>query len=80
MKYIFIGLIRLYQKTLSPFIGQECRHLPTCSHYGIEAFQKHGTIKGGYLTLVRVLKCNPWGTSGYDPVPEKFSFFKKVNK
>ena len=64
-----IGLIRLYQMTLSPFIGRSCRYTPTCSNYGIEAIRKHGPIKGSWLTLKRVLSCNPWGGSGYDPVP-----------
>ncbi|MBS7357353.1 MAG: membrane protein insertion efficiency factor YidD [Candidatus Limimorpha sp.] len=64
-----ILLIRLYQITLSPFIGQSCRYIPTCSNYGIEAIKKYGAIKGGWLTLKRILSCNPWGGSGYDPVP-----------
>ena len=64
-----IGLIRLYQVTLSPLIGRSCRYTPTCSNYGIEAIRKHGPIKGSWLTLKRVLSCNPWGGSGYDPVP-----------
>ncbi len=64
-----IGLIKLYQITLSPFIGRSCRYTPTCSNYGIEAIQKHGPLKGSWLTLKRVLSCNPWGGSGYDPVP-----------
>ena len=64
-----IGLIRLYQITLSPFIGRSCRYTPTCSNYGIEAIRKHGPLKGSWLTLKRVLSCNPWGGSGYDPVP-----------
>lgn len=64
-----IGLIRLYQITLSPFIGRACRYTPTCSNYGIEAIRKHGPIKGTWLTIKRVLSCNPWGGSGYDPVP-----------
>ena len=66
---ILIGLIKLYQVTLSPFIGRSCRYTPACSNYGIEAIQKHGPIKGSWLTLKRVLSCNPWGGSGYDPVP-----------
>ena len=66
---LFIGLIKLYQITLSPFIGNSCRYLPTCSNYGIEAIRKYGAFKGGYLTLKRVLSCHPWGGSGYDPVP-----------
>jgi len=66
---LLIGLIKLYQITLSPFIGNSCRYLPTCSNYGIEAIKKYGPFKGGYLTLKRVLSCHPWGGSGYDPVP-----------
>ena len=64
-----ILLIRIYQLTLSPFIGNQCRYTPTCSNYGIEAIKKYGAIKGGWLTLKRILSCNPWGGSGYDPVP-----------
>ena len=66
---LLIGLIRLYQGTLSPLIGRSCRYTPTCSNYGIEAIQKYGPIKGSWLTLKRILSCNPWGGSGYDPVP-----------
>lgn len=66
---MLIGLIKLYQVTLSPFIGRSCRYTPTCSNYGIEAIQKHGPFKGTWLTIKRVLSCNPWGGSGYDPVP-----------
>ena len=64
-----ILLIRIYQYTLSPFIGRNCRYTPTCSNYGIEAIRKYGAIKGGLLTIKRILSCNPWGGSGYDPVP-----------
>ncbi|MBR6774522.1 MAG: membrane protein insertion efficiency factor YidD [Bacteroidales bacterium] len=66
---LMILLIRVYQYTLSPFIGRNCRYTPTCSNYGIEAIKKYGAIKGGWLTLKRILSCNPWGGSGYDPVP-----------
>ena len=66
---LLIGMIRLYQVTLSPFIGRACRYTPTCSNYGIEAIRKHGPFKGSWLTLKRVLSYNPWGGSGYDPVP-----------
>lgn len=66
---ILIGLIKLYQVTLSPLIGRACRYTPTCSNYGIEAIRKHGPLKGSLLTIKRVLSCNPWGGSGYDPVP-----------
>jgi len=67
--WFFIALIRIYQFTLSPFLGKQCRFTPTCSQYGIEALQKHGALKGSWLTLKRILRCNPWGGSGYDPVP-----------
>ncbi len=64
-----ILLIRIYQVTLSPWLGNSCRYTPTCSNYGIEAIRKYGFFKGGWLTFKRILSCNPWGGSGYDPVP-----------
>jgi putative membrane protein insertion efficiency factor len=67
----FVLLIRIYQVLISPLFPSSCRYSPTCSHYGIEAFQKHGLIKGGWLTIKRIASCNPWGGSGYDPVPER---------
>ncbi|WP_105404862.1 MULTISPECIES: membrane protein insertion efficiency factor YidD [unclassified Neorhizobium] len=65
-----MGLIRLYQLTLSGFIGNSCRHIPTCSEYGYEAVARHGLWPGGWMTLFRVGRCGPGGTSGLDPVPE----------
>ncbi|MBI9036683.1 MAG: membrane protein insertion efficiency factor YidD [Bacteroidales bacterium] len=65
----FIFLIRIYQYALSPYIGNSCRYTPTCSVYGVEAIKKHGPFKGGWLSVKRFLSCNPWGGSGYDPVP-----------
>lgn len=65
----FILLIRVYQWTLSPWIGRGCRYTPTCSRYGIEALRKYGVFKGSYLTAKRILSCHPWGGHGYDPVP-----------
>jgi putative membrane protein insertion efficiency factor len=65
----FIGLIRLYQWTISPLLGPKCRFTPTCSHYAVEAFQKHGLFKGLWLMARRIARCHPWGGSGYDPVP-----------
>ena len=65
----FIVLIKLYQWIISPWLGNQCRYQPTCSHYGIKAFKKHGPVKGFWLTLKRVSKCHPWGGHGYDPVP-----------
>ena len=66
---IFIVLIRFYQMIISPLFPASCRYTPTCSQYGIEAIQKYGPFKGGYLTLKRIFSCHPWGGSGYDPVP-----------
>ena len=66
-----VGFIRFYQLTLSGFIGHSCRHQPTCSEYGYEAIARFGLPRGGWLTAKRVAKCNPWGTSGYDPVPNR---------
>lgn len=66
---LLIGLIRLYQITLSPWLGGACRYTPTCSNYGIQALEKYGALKGSWLTIKRVVSCNPWGGSGYDPVP-----------
>jgi len=68
---LFISLIRGYQKYISPLTPPSCRYLPTCSQYSIEALQKHGLRKGGWLALKRIGSCHPWGGSGYDPVPDK---------
>jgi len=65
----FIGLIKIYQLIISPWMGRTCRYTPTCSQYGIEAFKKYGPIKGGWLTLKRIARCHPWGGHGHDPVP-----------
>jgi putative membrane protein insertion efficiency factor len=66
---LLISVVRLYQLIMSPLIGKSCRHIPTCSAYCIEAIKRFGPLKGGWLTVKRVSKCNPWSTSGYDPVP-----------
>jgi len=65
----FIALIRFYQRFISPLTPPTCRFYPTCSHYGLEAFRVHGVWKGLILTTWRILRCNPWGGSGFDPVP-----------
>jgi putative membrane protein insertion efficiency factor len=62
-------LIRGYQLFISPILPSSCRFTPTCSQYGIEAIKKHGPFKGGYLTVRRIFRCNPWGGHGHDPVP-----------
>ena len=71
MKKILISFIRFYQLTFSSLMGHNCRFQPTCSEYARQAIQIHGTLKGSYLTLKRLLKCHPWSKSGYDPVPPK---------
>lgn len=72
MKYLVIGIFRLYQKVISPLTPPSCRFYPTCSHYGVEAVQKHGAIKGTYLAAKRILSCHPFHEGGYDPVPEEW--------
>jgi len=69
IRKLLIILIRAYQRFISPIFPPSCRYTPTCSRYAIEALQKHGVIKGLWLALKRILSCNPWGGSGYDPVP-----------
>jgi len=66
---IMIGGIHFYQYAISPYLPPSCRYTPSCSAYGIEALKKHGPFKGGWLTIKRIASCNPWGGSGYDPVP-----------
>ncbi|MDN4754155.1 membrane protein insertion efficiency factor YidD [Porphyromonadaceae bacterium W3.11] len=61
--------IRFYRRFISPMLPSSCRFTPTCSQYGMEAIKKHGPFKGLALTIWRILRCNPWGGSGYDPVP-----------
>lgn len=65
----FILIIRFYQLAISPYLPSSCRYTPTCSVYGIEALKKYGPFKGSWLTIKRIASCNPWGGSGYDPVP-----------
>ena len=64
-----IRLIRIYQKYISPYKRTKCPYAPTCSAYAVEAIEKHGALKGGLLTLWRLLRCNPFSHGGYDPVP-----------
>jgi len=69
MKRLLVGLIRVYQYAISPFLGRSCRYFPSCSAYAVEAVEKHGAIKGGWLSVKRVSRCHPWHPGGYDPVP-----------
>ena len=69
LKKIFSFLISIYQTCISPLFGAHCKFTPTCSQYCKEAILKYGVIKGGYLGIKRILRCNPWNDGGYDPVP-----------
>lgn len=69
MKRILMVLISFYRKQISPFRPPCCRFIPTCSAYALEAIERHGAVRGGFLALKRVLKCHPLHAGGYDPVP-----------
>jgi putative membrane protein insertion efficiency factor len=71
MKYVFMGLIRIYQRAVSPLLGPRCRYYPSCSQYGYEAMSVHGALKGTILTAWRILRCNPWSAGGIDEVPAR---------
>ncbi len=66
---LLIKLIRIYQRWVSPMTAPHCRFQPSCSAYAVEALESHGLVRGSVLSLWRLLRCNPWGGSGYDPVP-----------
>lgn len=68
--WILLLPVYFYRSVISPLTPPSCRYTPTCSQYTIEALKKHGPFKGSYLSAKRILSCNPWGGSGYDPVPE----------
>ena len=69
LAWIGIVPVRAYQWFISPLLPPNCRYEPTCSAYAVEALQRHGLLRGSWLTLRRLLRCHPWGASGYDPVP-----------
>lgn len=69
MKWLLLLFIRGYRTLISPMLPRSCRFYPTCSAYATEAITRHGAIKGSYLSIRRILKCHPWGGSGFDPVP-----------
>lgn len=69
--WLLIIPVKLYQILISPILPNSCRHIPTCSNYTIEALKTHGVFIGLWLSIKRILRCHPWGTSGYDPVPPK---------
>jgi hypothetical protein len=69
MKRLLLGLVRLYQYLISPLLGPRCRFHPSCSHYAIEALERHGALRGSWLAMRRLGRCHPWHPGGYDPVP-----------
>lgn len=77
MRKLFILPIRLYQSIISPWLGRNCRFEPTCSEYTAQAITEWGILKGTYLGVKRIIKCHPWGSGGFDPVPTKEE--KKTN-
>lgn len=77
MKKIFLAIIRFYRKNISPNTKPSCKYYPTCSVYAMEAIENFGAFKGGFMSLWRILRCNPFSKGGYDPVPEKKGFKKK---
>jgi putative membrane protein insertion efficiency factor len=70
MRRLLVGTIRSYQLVLSPLLGPRCRFYPSCSHYAIEAIERHGAARGGRLALRRLVRCHPLNAGGYDPVPD----------
>ena len=69
MKRAILRMIRFYQKAMSPLFPPRCRYIPTCSEYALQAVEKYGPLRGGFLALRRLLRCNPFHKGGYDPVP-----------
>ena len=69
MKHVLIGLLKVYRAVISPLYGDVCKFHPTCSAYSLDAIRAHGSIKGTWLTLRRLVRCHPWSLGGYDPVP-----------
>ena len=67
--HMAVGAVRAYQWTVRPLIGANCRFLPSCSDYAVDAFRTHGAVRGSGLAVRRILRCNPWCEGGYDPVP-----------
>lgn len=69
MKRVLLAVFRFYQRAISPLFSPRCRYIPTCSEYAVEAVEKYGALKGGWLALKRFLRCHPFHKGGYDPVP-----------
>lgn len=69
MRMVCLGLIRVYQLVLSPILGGACRYYPSCSEYAMQAIRRFGVIRGGWMGIKRIVRCNPWVAGGYDPCP-----------
>lgn len=69
MAKVLLALVAAYRYLLSPMLGRSCRFFPTCSEYAMEALERHGALRGTWLTVRRVARCHPWHPGGYDPVP-----------
>ena len=79
MNKLCIKLIEFYQKKMSPGMNKKCKYYPTCSNYGLESYKRFNFFKASFLTLFRILRCNPWSKGGYDPVPEKKAKLHKLS-
>lgn len=71
MKTVVLAALRFYKATVSPMLPPACRYMPTCSEYAMEAVERYGVVRGGWLATKRLLSCHPWSRGGYDPVPER---------
>jgi len=71
MRSLLVATIRIYQNTLSPILGPRCRFYPSCSHYAVEAIERHGAARGSLLAAKRIVRCHPLNAGGFDPVPER---------
>ncbi len=79
MKYIFIYIIKFYKNFISVLFPPSCRFYPTCSEYSLQSIQKFGAIRGGWLSIKRIVRCNPFNPGGYDPVPDEIKRFSFKN-
>ena len=80
MRGILLGLIEGYRRFISPLLPSSCRYIPTCSQYAMEAIRRYGAWRGLLLGARRILRCNPFMSGGYDPVPDDWPYKKKTNK
>ncbi|MBR6045096.1 MAG: membrane protein insertion efficiency factor YidD [Ruminococcus sp.] len=80
VRYIFMLPIRFYQRFISPLFPARCKYYPTCSAYCLEAYKRHGAVKGTVLSTWRLLRCNPWSLGGVDRVPEEYHLFGRIRE